>query len=157
MNPDNIQPPSFKYFASLNVEVGTPQEVGNVGGGVRRLIPILGGSVSGIGWAGRVLPGGADYQWVIESRRAQLVARYVLETDGGDLIYVVNRGIRSGPPDALAHLQRGEPVAPDTVYSLGSPAFETASPSLGWIADRIFIAKGRRLPDRVEMQIFEIG
>lgn len=150
-------PPSLKYFASLAVEVGTPLELGHVGPGVRRMIPITGGTVTGVDWKGRVLPGGTDYQMVVESRRAHLEARYVLETDAGDLIYVCNRAIRSGAPEALARVQRGDAVAPGEVYSRSAATFETSSRTLGWIADRIFIGAGRRLPDRVEFSFFEVG
>ncbi len=89
--------PQFKFFADLRVEVGPPQEVGHTVHGLRRLIPILGGTATGDGWSARVLPGGADFQLIVNDRLSELDARYVLETDGGDLIYVQNRAVRSGP------------------------------------------------------------
>ena len=42
-----------------------------------------------------MLPGGADFQLIVSDTLAELDARYVLETDGGELIYVQNRAIRS--------------------------------------------------------------
>ena len=39
-------------------------------------------------------------QRLIETNRlAELDARYVMETDAGDMIYVQNRAVRSGPAD----------------------------------------------------------
>lgn len=149
-------PPNLKFFASLSVHVATPLEFGDVGGGVRRMIPITGGTVTGNGWAGKVLSGGMDYQFIVEGRRAHLEARYTLQTDDGDLIYVCNRAVRSGPPEALQRLLKGAPVAPGEVYSRSTPMFETSSVTLGWIADRIFIGAGRRLPDRVENVFYEV-
>ena len=148
--------PSLKFFADLRVEVGTPQEVGRTAHGLRRLIPILGGTAIGEGWSARVLPGGADFQLIVNERLSDLDARYVLETDGGDLIYVQNRAVRSGPEEVIARLVRGEPVDPAHVYFRCSPSFETASPALSWIAERMFVGAGARYPDTVAMRFFEL-
>ena len=45
---------------------------------------------------------------------AELDARYTLETDAGDLVYVQNRALRSGPAELMAQLARGERVAGTT-------------------------------------------
>ena len=149
--------PQFRFFADLRVEVGTPQEVGRTVHGQRRLIPILGGAATGDGWSARVLPGGADFQLIVSDRLSELDARYVLETDGGDLIYVQNRAVRSGPAELIARLVRGEPVDPAQVYFRCSPSFETASTALSWITERMFVGTGARYPDAVAMRFFELG
>jgi len=149
--------PTLEFFAELSVLVGTPQEVGPTVHGQRRLIPILGGEARGAGWTARVLPGGADYQLIVSPRLAELDARYVLETDAGDLIYVQNRALRAAAPEVTARLLRGEPVDPAQVYFRCSPSFETASPALGWITERLFIGSGVRRPERVEMQFFTVN
>lgn len=152
-----MTPPTLEFFAELSVHVAAPQEVGPTVHGQRRLIPILGGEARGTGWTARVLPGGADYQLIVSPRLAELDARYVLETDAGDLIYVQNRALRAAAPEVTARLLRGEPVDPAQVYFRCSPSFETASPALGWIAERLFIGSGVRRPDRVEMQFFTVN
>ena len=53
--------PQLQHFADLRVEVGKPLEIGAVGHGVRRLIPIIGGTCRARGWSARVLPGGTAY------------------------------------------------------------------------------------------------
>lgn len=146
--------PSLRRFADLEVEVGTPQQVGAVAGGVRRVIPILGGRVRGDGWQGRVLPGGADFQLIVHPGRAELDARYVVEIDGGDLVYVCNQAVRSGPPELMQALARGEVVDPARIYFRCQPRFETASAALGWINDRMFVGSGVRHPDTVAMRFF---
>ncbi len=145
------------HFADVSVEVGRPQEVGQTLRGLRRLIPILGGEASGHGWTARVLPGGADFQLLVSDRLAELDARYVMETDGGDMIYVQNRALRSGPAELMARLVRGEPVDPAQIYFRCSPSFETASPALAWITERMFVGSGARHPDRVVMQFYELA
>lgn len=152
-----IATPPLRFFADLSVQVGKPQEVGRVARGGRRLIPILGGEAVGDGWRARVLPGGADFQLLVNDTLAELDARYVLETDAGDLIYVQNRAIRSGPPELMAQLVRGEPVDPALIYFRCSPSFETTSASLGWVNERMFVGAGERHPDKVVMRFFELG
>jgi len=102
----NLPQPALEFFADLSVIVDKPQEVGQTVHGMRRLIPILGGQAQGQGWTARVLPGGADFQLIVTPRLAELDARYVLETDAGDLIYVQNRACawrhRNSPPGSSA-------------------------------------------------------
>ncbi|MEY4345013.1 MAG: hypothetical protein RL032_845 [Pseudomonadota bacterium] len=152
----SIPSPGLQWFADFSVQVAAPLEVGKTVHGVRRLIPILGGTAQGNGWSARVMPGGADFQLLLNDRLAELDARYVLEADGGDLIYVHNRAVRSAPPEVMARLVRGEIVDPQLVYFRCSPSFETASVSLAWISERLFVGTGVRHPDRVAMQFFEV-
>lgn len=152
----DLPTPQLRFFADLSVHVSTPMEVGQTVHGQRRVIPILGGSVQGQGWTARVLPGGADFQLIVNSRMAELDARYCVETDGGDLIYVTNRAIRTASPEVMAKLVRGEVVDPESVYFRCSPSFETASKALGWISESFFLGTGARHPDKVVMRFFEV-
>lgn len=153
----NLHTPTLNFFADLSVQVDKPQEVGLTHHGVRRLIPILGGQVQGQGWTARVLPGGADFQLIVNERMAELDARYTIETDAGDLIFVQNYAVRTAAPDVMARLVRGEPVPPESVYFRCCPRFETASASLGWISERLFIGTGARHPDKVVMRFFDVA
>jgi hypothetical protein len=51
---------------------------------------------------------------------------------------------------------RGELVDPAQVYFRCSPSFETASPALSWMAERMFVGTGARYPDAVAMRFFEL-
>ena len=148
--------PTLQFFADLSVSVAKPIEVGQAIHGTRRLIPILGGTATGDGWTAKVLPGGADFQLIVNDQTAELDARYVLETDAGDMIYVQNHAVRTASVEVMARLIRGEPVSPDSVYFRCTPRFETASTSLSWISQRLFIGTGARHPDRVVMTFFEV-
>jgi hypothetical protein len=153
---NSLPTPELKFFADLSVQVDKPQEVGVTVHGQRRVIPILGGDVQGQGWTARVLRGGADFQMIVNQGLAELDARYVLETDAGDLIFVLNRAVRTASPDVMARLIRGEVVDPQQVYFRCTPQFETASKALSWISERLFIGTGARQPDRVVMRFFEV-
>ena len=153
---DPLAAPGLARFADLNVQVAAPIEVGDTGRGVRRVIPILGGSCVARDWTARVLAGGADFQLLVNERMARLEARYVLETDAGDRIYVHNEALRTAPPEVMARLVRGEPVAPSDVYFRCVPRFETSAPALGWMMERVFLGTGLRRPAEVLMRFFEV-
>ena len=150
MNP--LAAPELVFFATLQVQVGPPIEVGRTARGLRRVIPITGGQAQGDGWAARVMPGGADFQLVVSDTRAELQAHYVLELDGGDRVYVHNTALRHAAPEVTARLIRGEPVDPALVYFRCLPRLETAAPALAWVNDRLFVGTGVRQPDCVQMR-----
>ena len=157
MNPtDPLAPPSLDYFADLQVEVGMPQVMSQGPRGMRRLVPITGGSARGNGWTARVIPGGTDFQLIVSDTMSELDARYGLETDAGDLIYVQNHAVRAAPAEAMARLLRGEPVDPGQIYFRCNPRFETSSPSLRWICERMFVGVGVRHPAQVVMRFFTL-
>ena len=153
---DPLAPPSLEYFADLQVEVGVPQVLSQGPRGMRRLVPITGGSAHGTGWTARVIPGGTDFQLIVSDTLSELDARYGLETDAGDLIYVQNHAVRAAPPEAMAKLLRGEPVDPGQIYFRCNPRFETSSPSLRWIGERMFVGVGVRHPAQVVMRFFTL-
>ncbi|MBN0988809.1 DUF3237 domain-containing protein [Amphritea pacifica] len=148
--------PQLRHFAELKVKVDPPQEIGHAQHGQRRVIPIIGGTVQGDGWRGKVLPGGADYQLILTPRMADLDAHYVLEMASGELIYVHNRAIRVAEPEITERLIKGEPVDPAEIYFRCCPTFETDAPSMRWITERLFIGTGIRRPDLVEMNFYEV-
>ena len=151
---DAIAAPSLEHFANLRVEVGAPQVLGQGPGGLRRVVPITGGQAQGHGWTARVLPGGSDFQLIVSDTLSELDARYGLETDAGDLVYVQNHALRAASPEVMGRLLRGEPVDPSQVYFRCSPRFETASPSLKWINERMFVGAGVRRPAEVAMRFY---
>jgi hypothetical protein len=151
-----IQAPQLKHFATLKVEIDAPLEVGVSIHGERRVIPITGGSVQGDGWKGSVLKGGADYQLIVTPRMTHLDAQYVIELDNGELIFIQNKAIRVASAEVTQKIKEGIAVAPECIYFRCNPVFETSSPSMQWITERVFVGTGVRRPDLVELQIFEV-
>ena len=124
--------------------------------GRRRIIGITGGTFSGPRIAGKVLPGGADWQVIRPDGSAYLDARYTLQTDDGALIYVNNKGYRHGPKDVIERMARGEDVDPSLYYMRATPWFETSAPKYDWLNRTICVASGARKPDCVELEFFEV-
>jgi Protein of unknown function (DUF3237) len=75
--------PSVLHVADLSVEVAEPIVVGETPEGLRRIIPILGGSVSGPRLEGEIFGVGADFQMFRSDGVTILEARYVLRTSDG--------------------------------------------------------------------------
>jgi hypothetical protein len=73
-----------------NVTLGASQSVGATKAGNRNIIPITGGTVSGR-IEGKVLAAGADYQNL--AKPATIDARYLWQTDEGEVIIVRNGGL----------------------------------------------------------------
>jgi len=138
------------------ITLATPQELGETPHGRRRVIAITGGSFRGERLAGRVLPGGADWQLVRADGVAELDARYTLETGDGALIYVRNRGFRHGPAEVLKRLAAGENVDPAQYYMRTTPLFETGDERYAWLNRMVCVASGARRPAAVELEVFEI-
>jgi hypothetical protein len=103
-----MTPPQLQFAFEIAVDVHAVLDLGQTQAGHRRVIPIAGGLVSGPRLQGRILPGGADWQILRPDGTADLEARYTIQTGDGALIYVVNRGVRHGPPEVLGRLNRGE-------------------------------------------------
>jgi len=141
---------------SAQISLARPQELGETPQGRRRIIGITGGSFSGARLAGRVLPGGADWQRIRADGVADLDARYTLETHDGALIYVTNRGYRHGPSAILEKLAAGEEVDPSLYYMRTTPLFETGDARYAWLNRVICVATGARRPAAVELEVFEI-
>ncbi|MDQ2928803.1 MAG: DUF3237 domain-containing protein [Caldimonas sp.] len=154
---DPLAAPGLVAFADLTVEVGAPLEIGAVAAGLRRVIPILGGRCVARDWTARVVPGGADFQLIVSPTMARLEARYVLETEAGELVYVHNDALRTAPVEVMARLVRGEPVDSQQVYFRCVPRFECAAPALAWICERVFLGTGLRRPSEVAMRFFEVA
>jgi len=76
----------------LNVEIGEAKEVGMTSEGFLRLIPITGGTFSGKGIKGKVIPGGYDWNVTVNDKLSHLLAKYAIQTDDGDYISVENEG-----------------------------------------------------------------
>ncbi|AWN48411.1 DUF3237 domain-containing protein [Methylobacterium terrae] len=148
--------PTLTHVFDARIDVAAPVEVGITAAGSRRVIAITGGTVTGPGLAGRVMPGGADYQTIAADGLTRLHARYVIEAEDGALVYVENTGLRFGPPEALARLRRGEPVDPALIYFRTAPLFETAAPRLAWMQTGLFLATGARAPDHVALSVYRV-
>lgn len=148
--------PTLERLFRAVVEIAAPLSVGMTPRGERRIIPITGGRFEGEKLAGDVLPGGADWQLVRSDGTAVLEARYTLRTQDGALVYVRNRGVRSGPPGVLARLARGEAVDPASYYFRTRPEFETGAPQYAWLNDLLAVCSAVRAANSVTLDFYAV-
>jgi len=148
--------PVLTFVFELRATVAAPQEIGQVRGGRRRIVPILGGAVDGPGLRGEILPGGADWQLIQPDGFSELDTRYTVRTETGATVYVQNAGVRHAPPDVMQRLLAGEVVDPSSVYFRTVPRFETTDPGLQWLTRSVFIGIGARLPDLVTIRFYKL-
>ena len=145
-----------RYVFTITAHIGSAVTAGDIGHGVRRIIPITGGEVRGEGINGKVCAFGADFQIIRPNELIELEAKYAFETDDGAVIYVENKGIRFGPVDLLQKLKRGEPVDPKLIYFRTVPKFETGAARYRWLMESLFIGSAARHADRVVIEVHQV-
>ena len=69
-----------KYVFTITAHIGGVTSAGEIGHGVRRIIPIVGGEVRGEGINGKVCAFGADFQIIRPNELIELEAKYAFET-----------------------------------------------------------------------------
>ena len=138
------------------INLSAIKDLGTTQIGHRRIIDIKDGTVSGPKLEGKILPGGADWQYIREDNVTYLDARYTIEADDGALIYVSNQGYRHGPDEIMEKLKRAEPVQDSSYYFRCTPWFETSAHQHQWLNRTIFVGTGGRDPDAVRISFFEV-
>ncbi|GIG39259.1 DUF3237 domain-containing protein [Cellulomonas phragmiteti] len=150
-----LPPPTVQPFCTLEVELSPVLDLGLGRTGQRRIIPIVGGTVTGR-VSGTILDLGADWQTVLHDDVAELDARYAFRTPDGALVEVVNRGYRYGPPDVMARLASGAPTPPEA-YSMRSTArLESGHPDYRWLNRMVFVGTGARHASTVQIDLYSV-
>jgi hypothetical protein len=146
-----------EYAFTARASLAPPVTIGNGPEGLRRFVPITGGTVSGPLLNATIVPGSGDWQVVRADGVLNAEARYTLQTADGVLIACTNRGIRHAPPDIMAKLMRGEPVPVDSYYFRTSAQFEApVGGPYEWMNRAMFAGKAEREPDTAIIRFFRI-
>lgn len=137
--------PELELAMTLHVTIAAALNIGEVGDGFRRVIPITGGSFEGPAMRGEVLPGGADWNLTRPDGVAEVWARYTLRTDDGVLVGVTNAGLIAPQPDG-------------SLYGRTTPQFEVAGERYAWLRSSMFV--GVLIPvatgGAVQLQFFRV-
>jgi hypothetical protein len=149
--------PQLQFVFELMVKIGPTVELGSTSFGARRMVPITGGTVTGSLVSGRVLPGGADWQFIHDDGLTLVHARYVIQTDDDVCIEVRNRGIRHGSSDLMERIAAGKVVAPDEYYFRTTPCFYPPRGRYDWLRRSIFVGVGERYSDLVVVRVWSVA
>jgi hypothetical protein len=149
--------PDLDHVCTLTVALDPIREMGSGRAGARRIIPIVGGTVTGPRLCGRILNVGADWQTIFADGLAELDTRYAMETDDGATIEIVNYGYRHGPKEVLEAVARGETVDPASYYMRTHARLETGDARYDWVNRTLFVGVGARNQASVQVDLYAIG
>ncbi len=149
-------PLRLEPVARATITLAEPLEAGPALLGVRRVIGITGGRFDGPGFGAEILAGGADWQTVAPDGTAIIDTRYSARTDSGHILEIATRGYRHGPPEVLARIAAGEPVAADEYYFRLTADLSTADPALDWVNRTVFVASATRAQADVVYDLFAV-
>jgi hypothetical protein len=82
-----------EFIWDAKVKIANTINVGESKRGLNRVIPIIGGTFAGPKIKGEVLSGGEDCQLVRPDGDTELNARYLLKTDDGYIIQILNKAL----------------------------------------------------------------
>lgn len=137
------------------VQVGPVEDYGITRAGHRRVVAILGGTLSE-GIDAQILPGGADWQLLHPDGMLQIDTRYSARTAAGELLHLRTSGVRSGPPAVLEALLAGAAVDPVEYYFRVALTVETSAPDLAWLQDCLLVAAAARSAEWVSYDAYRV-
>ncbi len=148
--------PTLNHVCQLKVDLDPIREMGAGRAGQRRIVPIVGGEVTGPRLSGRILNVGADWQTVFSGGLAELDTRYAMETHDGATIEIINYGYRHGPKTVLDALAHGDDVDPASYYMRTHARLETGDTRYDWVNRTLFIGVGARQKQSVRIDLYAL-
>jgi hypothetical protein len=118
--------PQLEFVFEELVTLGSSQHPGKTPLGERNIIPITGGTVSGPKINGKIIPGGWDWQ-LATGGCFKLQADYMINTDDGVIINVLNKGTKCDSGSA------------NSSRMLTSPMFEAPIGRYEWLNDGAYV------------------
>ena len=154
--PEFMKNVRTKPMFAMRLDVRPLLIVGATPGAYRRVGVVTGGSFEGERLSGAVLDGSSDWQTVRNDDSTTLNVRLVLKTEDGALIGMTYQGLRHGPADIIARIEKGEVVDPASYYFRINPLFETGAAKYDWINRVIAVGIGHRFADGPVYSVFEV-
>lgn len=147
--------PGLEPAFEVDAQLGPLEDHGVTRAGHRRVVPVAGGRISGL-FEAEILPGGADWQIVRPDGAVEIDTRYSARTAAGEYVHFRTSGVRSGPPEVLEALLRGEPVDPSEYYFRVAVHLETSAPRLAILEQSIFVASAIREANAVRYTAYRV-
>ena len=132
----------LKEFFRATVKLDPSIDIGPVPTGIRRVIPIIGGTFEGERIKGEILPVGADWNLIQPNDIMYVSARYMLKTDDGVVISILNEGWAHIDDGVMAKIMANQ-LAPDDEgwYVFLHPRFEAPAGKYQWLNERVFVCE----------------
>jgi hypothetical protein len=150
-------PPALLPMAQVRCDVGPIVSLGGPAKyGERRYVNLLGGTVQGSELQGTIVEGGVDWQVARGDGVLDIAAHYVVRTPDGALVEVQSDGMRHGPPEVMARLAAGEPVAREEYFFRTLMRFTTGAPAWAHLNKVLALAVGQRQAAQVVLDVYRI-
>lgn len=120
-------PPGLEFAFEEVVTLAEAIRPGETAIGGRNIIPITGGTFSGPGIKGTILPGGWDWQLFRKDGCLSIEADYMIRTDDGVVINVLNKGVACRTPDGR------------NLPTFTQPVFEAPIGKYDWLSKSAFV------------------
>ena len=135
--------PALVAVGSLLVDVAPPVDLGASPLGQRRMVAILGGTLSGELGTGVVLPGGADWQTLHDDGTVSIDAHYSIRLVDDVVITLRSSGVRAA----------GEAGEPDYFRAA---VLLTAPPARDDLNRSLFLSSGIRTGGTVRLDLYRV-
>jgi hypothetical protein len=156
MTTTPLPDPKLRLVLRIDAVIGVPVDFGEFADGRRRrMVPHVGGSFTGSGLTGSVLPG-VSGDWLTINADGSSVGdiRMGLQATSGANLYLQMRAVRHGPPEVLSRLAAGAEVDPSEYVFRASAQIETPQPELNWLNLGVFTVVAGRRPDGVSFAVY---
>ena len=150
-----MNPIETRYLFTMTMK-SEMQRFGRTPLGQRRVTVVTEARITSPGLNATLLPGGSDWVTETDDGTVLLDCRLVFQTDDGALIAMTYRGIRHGPPEVMAQLQRGEAVAPDLYHHRVAIFFETSAHQYGSLNKTLAVGRARPGLGGGVYEVFEV-
>lgn len=149
--------PELEFVFEASGKLGMPIHVGETPDGVRRIIPILSGPVSGPRLSGELEGTAADWQLTRRDGVTVADALYAIRTHDNVMIQVRNKGLRHGPEEVMKRLAKGEQVDPSAYYFRTTPEFIAPTGPYDWLNKSIFVCSGARYAEGIRLWFWRVS
>lgn len=141
---------------NLSIDFGSVSIIGDVPAGLRRIVPVSGGTFTGDRLNGEVLPGG--YDWVINRPDGVMLidVRLTLKTDDDALIYLTYQGRFLADMSVMAKLGQGKALAASDYSLLMAAKFECGAEKYNWLNNVIAVGRGEQSRGGATYKIYEM-
>ena len=144
------------YIGELMMEVTGSYMLGDAPVGKRRLDRLDKGHFKGPKIQAEILTGGMDILLGGADGAVRPDVRLILKLDDGEILLIQYRGVRHAPAEVMQRIAKGERVPPNEYYLRTELIFQTASKKYSWMNRAIAVGVGRREPNAVYYDVFEI-
>ena len=147
--------PGLELLFHVDASLGPLEDHGVTKAGHRRVVPIVGGRVTGLIEA-QILPSGADWQLVRPDGTVEVDTRYSARTADGEYVHLRTRGVRAGATAVLEALLAGEDVPATAYYFRLVVEVESAAPRFADLERAVIVAACARTADRVIYDAYRV-